>query len=115
LQEDIIKEAKKHSFYLKPGEKKRFKQVGTQTHSQENAAATNRGSLKLARGQQSRHGLPFGHLDPPIVGFPGSDDPFVFLAKHNRGNDSNIPTMGRAACADKINDFNPDGILRIDK
>ena len=27
LQEDIIKEAKKHSFYLKPGEKKRIKQA----------------------------------------------------------------------------------------
>ena len=27
LQEDIIKEAKKHSFYLKPGEKKRVKQA----------------------------------------------------------------------------------------
>jgi small subunit ribosomal protein S21 len=26
-QEDIIKEVKKHSFYLKPGEKKRIKQV----------------------------------------------------------------------------------------
>ena len=25
-QEDIIKEVKKHSFYLKPGEKKRIKQ-----------------------------------------------------------------------------------------
>jgi small subunit ribosomal protein S21 len=27
LQEEIIKEAKKHSFYLKPGEKKRIKQA----------------------------------------------------------------------------------------
>jgi len=27
LQEDIIKDAKKHSFYLKPGEKKRIKQA----------------------------------------------------------------------------------------
>jgi small subunit ribosomal protein S21 len=27
LQEDIIKEAKKHAFYLKPGEKKRVKQA----------------------------------------------------------------------------------------
>jgi small subunit ribosomal protein S21 len=27
LQEDIIKEAKKHAFYLKPGEKKRIKQA----------------------------------------------------------------------------------------
>ncbi len=26
-QEDIIKDAKKHSFYLKPGEKKRLKQA----------------------------------------------------------------------------------------
>jgi small subunit ribosomal protein S21 len=26
-QEDIIKEAKKHSFYLKPGERKRIKQA----------------------------------------------------------------------------------------
>ena len=26
-QEDIIKEVKKHSYYLKPGEKKRIKQV----------------------------------------------------------------------------------------
>ena len=26
-QEDIIKELKKHSFYLKPGEKKRIKQA----------------------------------------------------------------------------------------
>jgi small subunit ribosomal protein S21 len=26
-QEDIIKDAKKHSFYLKPGEKKRIKQA----------------------------------------------------------------------------------------
>jgi len=26
-QEDIIKEMKKHSFYLKPGEKKRIKQA----------------------------------------------------------------------------------------
>jgi small subunit ribosomal protein S21 len=27
MQEDIIKEVKKHSFYLKPGEKKRIKQA----------------------------------------------------------------------------------------
>jgi small subunit ribosomal protein S21 len=27
LQEDIIKESKKHAFYLKPGEKKRVKQA----------------------------------------------------------------------------------------
>ena len=27
MQEDIIKEAKKHSFYMKPGEKKRVKQA----------------------------------------------------------------------------------------
>jgi small subunit ribosomal protein S21 len=27
LQEEIIKEAKKHSFYIKPGEKKRIKQA----------------------------------------------------------------------------------------
>jgi small subunit ribosomal protein S21 len=27
LQEDIIKDAKKHAFYLKPGEKKRIKQA----------------------------------------------------------------------------------------
>lgn len=27
LQEDIIKEIKRHSFYLKPGEKKRIKSV----------------------------------------------------------------------------------------
>jgi small subunit ribosomal protein S21 len=26
-QEDVIKEVKRHSFYLKPGEKKRVKQV----------------------------------------------------------------------------------------
>ncbi len=26
-QEDIIKDAKKHSFYMKPGEKKRIKQA----------------------------------------------------------------------------------------
>ena len=27
MQEDIIKEVKKHSYYLKPGEKKRIKQA----------------------------------------------------------------------------------------
>ncbi len=27
MQEDIIKEVRKHSFYLKPGEKKRLKQA----------------------------------------------------------------------------------------
>ena len=27
MQEDIIKEVRKHSFYLKPGEKKRIKQA----------------------------------------------------------------------------------------
>jgi small subunit ribosomal protein S21 len=27
LQEEVIKDAKKHSFYLKPGEKKRIKQA----------------------------------------------------------------------------------------
>ena len=27
MEEEIIKEAKKHSFYLKPGEKKRIKQA----------------------------------------------------------------------------------------
>jgi small subunit ribosomal protein S21 len=27
LQEDIIKEVKKHAFYVKPGEKKRIKQA----------------------------------------------------------------------------------------
>ena len=32
-QEDIIKEVKKHSFYLKPGEKKRIKQALARTRS----------------------------------------------------------------------------------
>ena len=32
-QEDIIKEVKKHSFYLKPGEKKRIKQALAQKRS----------------------------------------------------------------------------------
>jgi len=32
-QEDIIKEVKKHSFYLKPGEKKRIKQALARKHS----------------------------------------------------------------------------------
>lgn len=27
MEQDIIKEAKKHSFYMKPGEKKRIKQA----------------------------------------------------------------------------------------
>ncbi len=38
-QEDIIKEVKKHSFYLKPGEKKRIKQ----------ALARKRGRKKVRR------------------------------------------------------------------
>jgi len=32
-QEDIIKEVRKHSFYLKPGEKKRVKQALAQKRS----------------------------------------------------------------------------------
>ena len=32
-QEDIIKEVKKHSFYLKPGEKKRIKQAHARKRS----------------------------------------------------------------------------------
>jgi small subunit ribosomal protein S21 len=32
-QEDIIKEVKKHSFYMKPGEKKRIKQALAQKRS----------------------------------------------------------------------------------
>ncbi len=40
-QEDIIKEIKKHSFYLKPGEKKRVKQALARKRSRKKA---NRGS-----------------------------------------------------------------------
>jgi len=35
-QEDIIKEVKKHSYYLKPGEKKRIKQVLARKRSRKN-------------------------------------------------------------------------------
>ena len=35
-QEDIIKEVKKHSFYLKPGEKKRIKQALARKRSRKN-------------------------------------------------------------------------------
>ena len=34
-QEDIVKEVKKHSFYLKPGEKKRTKQALARKRSHE--------------------------------------------------------------------------------
>jgi small subunit ribosomal protein S21 len=33
LQEDIIKEVKKHAYYLKPGEKKRIKQANARKRS----------------------------------------------------------------------------------
>jgi small subunit ribosomal protein S21 len=40
-QEDIIKEVKRHSFYLKPGEKKRVKgSFGTQAKPQESSQRT---------------------------------------------------------------------------
>jgi small subunit ribosomal protein S21 len=37
-QEDIIKEIKKHSFYLKPGEKKRLKQALARKRSRKKAS-----------------------------------------------------------------------------
>jgi small subunit ribosomal protein S21 len=37
-QEDIIKEVKKHSFYLKPGEKKRLKQALARKRSRKKAS-----------------------------------------------------------------------------
>lgn len=37
-QEDIIKEIKKHSFYLKPGEKKRVKQALARKRSRKKAS-----------------------------------------------------------------------------
>ena len=36
-QEDIIKEVKRHSFHLKPGEKKRVKEALARKHSQKKA------------------------------------------------------------------------------
>lgn len=36
-QEDIIKEVKRHSFYLKPGEKKRVKEAGARKRSRKKA------------------------------------------------------------------------------
>jgi small subunit ribosomal protein S21 len=40
-QEGIIKEVKKHSFFLKPGEKKRLKsKLGAETQTQEGATPT---------------------------------------------------------------------------
>jgi small subunit ribosomal protein S21 len=38
LQEDIVKEVKRHSFYLKPGEKKRVKEALARKRSQKNNA-----------------------------------------------------------------------------
>jgi small subunit ribosomal protein S21 len=40
-QEDIIKEIKKHSFYLKPGEKKRVKQALARKRSRKKAHRNN--------------------------------------------------------------------------
>jgi small subunit ribosomal protein S21 len=37
MQEDIIKEVKKHSFYMKPGEKKRVKQALARKRSRKKA------------------------------------------------------------------------------
>jgi small subunit ribosomal protein S21 len=37
MQEDIIKDVKKHSFYLKPGEKKRIKQALARKRSRKKA------------------------------------------------------------------------------
>ena len=37
LQEDIIKETKRHSFYLKPGEKKRVKEALARKRSRKKA------------------------------------------------------------------------------
>ena len=37
LQEDIIKEVKRHSFYLKPGEKKRVKEALARKRSRKKA------------------------------------------------------------------------------
>lgn len=39
-QEDIIKEVKKHSFYLKPGERKRIKQVMARKRSRKKVRRT---------------------------------------------------------------------------
>jgi small subunit ribosomal protein S21 len=39
-QEDIIKEVKKHSFYLKPGEKKRIKQALARKRSRKKVRRT---------------------------------------------------------------------------
>jgi len=54
-QEDIIKEFKKHSFYLKPGEKKRIKQ----------ALARKRSRKKVRRQPESiADGAKRGHQSP---------------------------------------------------
>ena len=55
-QEDIIKEVKKHSFYLKPGEKKRIKQ----------ALARKRSRKKVRRQPESdgRRPAGTGHHSP---------------------------------------------------
>jgi small subunit ribosomal protein S21 len=37
MQEDIIKDVKKHSFYLKPGERKRIKQALARKRSRKKA------------------------------------------------------------------------------
>jgi small subunit ribosomal protein S21 len=42
LQEDTIKEVKRHSFYLKPGEKKRVKQALARKRSRKKNNATSR-------------------------------------------------------------------------
>ena len=53
-QEDIIKDIKKHSFYLKPGDKRRAKQaLGAKAQPQEDAAGARVGCrLESARGRR---------------------------------------------------------------
>ena len=60
-QEDIIKEVKKHSFYLKPGEKKRIKQALARKRSRKKVrrqTESNESRPKRGAGNQSPGGRP---------------------------------------------------------
>src|SRR6187200_1464362 len=52
-QEDIIKDIKKHSFYLKPGDKKRAKQALARKREPEKAPTRTR--VRLAAGARRPH------------------------------------------------------------
>ena len=61
-QEDIIKEVRRHSFYLKPGEKKRVKQALARKRAQKRVAKSRTNSQSRAAATTQRSSISLGKV-----------------------------------------------------